>query len=1668
MAKRLLSMIVSLALLLSCISGITLFAAADPTEPFGYFDFSGNRGAIQKSGGVVRPIMANNNENTSDLRGGSAIGSTGLYGYKITREGLGVYFGGALLNDVPDGVGVTYAVEYYIDSAEPLEGDVMLVTDGVNGDKTFADRAVGTKGVVFYSLSADAVDAIQAGENSDTRLRVKALGAGGGKLYVLGVRILSSLYCTAAEADAETVAALHAHMLADGVNTELLNEKEANAFQAGYTGDTACASCKTVLALGEEIPANSDLPTPYAYLETAGGTLSANFGTGPLHASATVLGNTDVVAIGNTGMYGIKLTGDWAGFYLGGNLKKDVPAGQGVVVAIECYATAAGDFLRFVGTSIFPGHDKIGTVTANETSLIFVEFSAEDVAAWGTDVRMGFQRSGAAGDFYIKSVRMIDPQYVDLGKTPANDYYDFGAGKVLCDYYPEITVPDVFGMAYDDSETGYRYFTVSKALATSHAANEPVYIKVYTTEGNENTTIGIGTYQHYKDGGTNHNTVTGAPGYSITVTNGVGGVYIPEVCFTNGLNGRGSFRFSTAAAAKIARIEVYKVKTYCNEAGAIAETKKEMHAEMLRTLTNVVTEGYQAPTLESTGNTGTVSCAACGEVLSQDDVIPQLKPYAQIDFNHADGAVTTSVKSLNGSILTPVQIPGTEFYGMRFVEHNTSFSFALDDFGITEEEILNGEKNLAISVEYYLLSSAGDPRLAFGTAGSKNLALYAGYRNICFDSVCVNPYTAMDVGRLNVATFTVGKNITYHAPSGQFSGMDKITSPVDVETLTMAKALVNGTQVSLLGWLNGMNESKAMYIKSITVHNAADLVPVNEDRGYYYQNFTPVAVDPVYYPQYTVTDSFGISNVQNTEETVSDAEGKTYPKFGFMYLKLGSDLMTADGKPTPVKLVIKAKDGADLTKVLYQYQATLQDGGAAFSGMQTATLTDGYYEGYIADAVFKNGLNNIGSLRLREDLYAKDGENVVAVGGDDFDDILEVQLYDLRENCAEYHDTLFTEENGNLVRVGRVESTTTVPGYSGDLHCVHCDTKVAGGEELPLMEKFAQLDFSDGTAKYTSLKGISTSGDATIAPVQIPETDAYGAKINAHNAGITFSLTPFGITAEDIANGKQIAVTLEYYIPEGLDADARIVFDAGIGSDKVMAFYNQYKGNTWDAAVLNPSSPLTSKQLNVASFLVGRDVNYVTGPGQFTAANKFSEPQTVNTEALANAIVNGENITLRLWRHATVTTPIYIKSITVYDAEEFQVLEQDTSREYINFESNFVASPVYYPQYSVQDSYGLSWRDVEEPAGEDGLEVIYRYFVVTHSKVASDKAKQPVVIRFTLKDESEVTRIAFSYQKGKTPEEGLWGHTDVEVVDGVGEIVLEDAAFTNGLNGGTSFRVWNVDRNPVGRDLAMVEVYAVKDKTALTALLDAVEEDTLYKTADSVKEYMAVVKAAQAVADNAWASEEEIAAAVADLEAKRALLTDCTHDGEKTLVNDKEETCLAEGYSGDMACAECGFIADSDKGAVIPAHETEIRNIKEATCTEEGNLGDTWCLVCDKLCKEGQKIAKIPHTWDDGVVTKPATKDEAGEITKTCTSCKEATTIVEFDFVATLGDVNGDSKVDSTDARLTLQYAVRKIPASELDIDVGDVNGDEKVDSTDARLILQYAVEKIEKFPAEE
>ena len=64
-------------------------------------------------------------------------------------------------------------------------------------------------------------------------------------------------------------------------------------------------------------------------------------------------------------------------------------------------------------------------------------------------------------------------------------------------------------------------------------------------------------------------------------------------------------------------------------------------------------------------------------------------------------------------------------------------------------------------------------------------------------------------------------------------------------------------------------------------------------------------------------------------------------------------------------------------------------------------------------------------------------------------------------------------------------------------------------------------------------------------------------------------------------------------------------------------------------------------------------------------------------------------------------------------------------------------------------------------------------------------------------------------------------------------------------------------------------------------------------------------------------------------------------------------------------------------------------------------------------------------------------------------------------FDTTLGDVNADNRINSTDALMILQHAVGKSHLSGTSLTSADVNKDSKVNSTDALKILQFSVGKI-------
>ena len=84
------------------------------------------------------------------------------------------------------------------------------------------------------------------------------------------------------------------------------------------------------------------------------------------------------------------------------------------------------------------------------------------------------------------------------------------------------------------------------------------------------------------------------------------------------------------------------------------------------------------------------------------------------------------------------------------------------------------------------------------------------------------------------------------------------------------------------------------------------------------------------------------------------------------------------------------------------------------------------------------------------------------------------------------------------------------------------------------------------------------------------------------------------------------------------------------------------------------------------------------------------------------------------------------------------------------------------------------------------------------------------------------------------------------------------------------------------------------------------------------------------------------------------------------------------------------------------------------------------------------------------------------------TTSKAVTRVASFQYgekpAYTLGDVNNDGKINSTDALLVLQYAVNTVSLDSAQQMAADVNRDGKINSTDALLILQYAVNIIKTF----
>lgn len=101
---------------------------------------------------------------------------------------------------------------------------------------------------------------------------------------------------------------------------------------------------------------------------------------------------------------------------------------------------------------------------------------------------------------------------------------------------------------------------------------------------------------------------------------------------------------------------------------------------------------------------------------------------------------------------------------------------------------------------------------------------------------------------------------------------------------------------------------------------------------------------------------------------------------------------------------------------------------------------------------------------------------------------------------------------------------------------------------------------------------------------------------------------------------------------------------------------------------------------------------------------------------------------------------------------------------------------------------------------------------------------------------------------------------------------------------------------------------------------------------------------------------------------------------------------------------------------------------------------------------------------DSGVTVTGYNKNNLGTQTITVTYLTFSKTFEVTVSEVILGDVNGDTKINTVDALMVLQYSSGKIVLTDKQLQAANVSGDNKVNTVDALMILQYASGKITGF----
>ena len=162
----------------------------------------------------------------------------------------------------------------------------------------------------------------------------------------------------------------------------------------------------------------------------------------------------------------------------------------------------------------------------------------------------------------------------------------------------------------------------------------------------------------------------------------------------------------------------------------------------------------------------------------------------------------------------------------------------------------------------------------------------------------------------------------------------------------------------------------------------------------------------------------------------------------------------------------------------------------------------------------------------------------------------------------------------------------------------------------------------------------------------------------------------------------------------------------------------------------------------------------------------------------------------------------------------------------------------------------------------------------------------------------------------------------------------------------------------------------------------------------------------------------------------RALIPD---DVRKTL-DDAEKACARYADAKEKAAPVKEAIA-----TIGEVNDENYKSKKEAIETAEKALNDYLAQCgeeCKVFCDNADVLTAARKAYDD---------------------------LVKLHSVK-LGDVNGDTEINPTDALMVLQHTVELIDLNETQRAAADVNKDQQINPTDALKILQYTVELITEF----